>query len=507
MRGGCIASKRGTPRRARFPISKPRRAAARFPRGVGLPGRVWESGEPAWIPDVVVDANFPRAPVAASEGLHGAFAFPIRSGGEVLGVIEFFSRELQQPDADLLARISALGSQIGQFIDRKRSEEEREQLLVRERAARSEAETANRAKDEFLAMLGHELRNPLGAIANAGSLLEQIADDDRGEAARGIIARQTAHLAVLVDDLLDVARVQSGRVRLQREAVDLGKLVERCVETSMPSGRARDRELHISTMPVLVDGDPARLDQIVTNLLSNALKYSLPGGKIWVDVSCDHGLAVLRVRDDGVGISPELLPRVFDLFMQADRSLDRSKGGLGLGLTLVKRLVELHGGMVSAHSDGPGMGSEFTIELPLGLYTNAQPTDSDRTSKVVARRVLVIEDHPDARESMCLLLTAAGHTVRAAEDGVEGLAVLRSWRPDFAIVDIGLPGLDGYALARTVRAEPELNGVRLVALTGYGQSEDQTRAIEAGFQLHLVKPVAVDTLNRVFEGEEDPRGS
>jgi len=468
-----------------------------FARGIGLPGRVLSSGEPDWIADVVVDTNFPRAESAASEGLHGAFAFPFRRGGEVLGVIEFFSRELQEPDADLLARIAALGSQIGQFVERQRAELAREDLLARERAARSEAELANRAKDEFLAMLGHELRNPLGAITNATHVLELGASDERSTASRAIIARQTAHLARLVDDLLDVARVQSGRVELHREAVDLGKLVERCAEALEPEEQGR--ELRLSTPSLFVDADPSRLEQIVTNLLANALKYTAPGGHVWASVARERGRAVLRVRDDGIGISPELLPRVFDLFVQADRSLDRSKGGLGLGLTLVKRLVELHGGAVSAKSDGPDCGSDFSVELPLATGADSGRADSAAAAGPRARRILVVEDHEDAREGLELLLETMGHSVMVASDGVEGLAALHRWRPEVAIIDIGLPGLDGYALARAVRTDRELDGVQLVALTGYSGSENRQQAIEAGFQLHLVKPVDPKALRRAFE--------
>jgi signal transduction histidine kinase/integral membrane sensor domain MASE1/CheY-like chemotaxis protein len=485
-----------SPERA-FPLFADATRGRTFERGVGLPGRVWASGEPAWIPDVVVDANFPRAASAASEGIHGAFAFPVRRGGEVLGVIEFFNRELQQPDADLLARIAALGSQIGQFIERQRAELAREDLLARERAARSEAELANRAKDEFLAMLGHELRNPLGAITNATHVLDLGASAERVAASRAILTRQTAHLTRLVDDLLDVARVQSGRVELQREVVDLGKVVERCVETLEP---AEPRcAIHLSTSSLFVDADPARLDQVVTNLLDNALKYTAPGGNVWVRVARERDRAVLRVRDDGIGISTELLPRVFDLFVQADRSLDRSKGGLGLGLTLVKRLVELHGGVVSAHSDGLDRGSEFVVELPLATGDESGKEAAAAPVVPLVRRVLIVEDHEDAREGLQLLLSTIGHSVSVACDGVEGLEMLRRWRPDVAIIDIGLPGLDGYALARAVRSEPELNGVLLVALTGYSGNENRQQAIDAGFQLHLVKPVDPKTLRRVFE--------
>jgi CheY-like chemotaxis protein/two-component sensor histidine kinase len=299
--------------------------------------------------------------------------------------------------------------------------------------------------------------------------------------------------------LLDVARVQSGHIELQREAVDLGKLVEHCAETLGPAEHVRARELTLSTPSLLVDADPARLEQIVTNLLANALKYTAPGGQISVSVRREHNRALLCVKDDGIGIAPDLLPRVFDLFVQADRSLDRSKGGLGLGLTLVKRLADLHGGTVSAHSEGPDRGSEFIVDLPLARPGDSRTAGPDPSVAPLACRVLIVEDHPDAREGLRLLLNTMGHTVRVAANGDEGLRTLRSWRPDVAIVDIGLPGLDGYALARAVRTERELNGVLLVALTGYGRSEDRQQAIDAGFEMHLVKPVSLEVLSRVFD--------
>jgi signal transduction histidine kinase len=304
--------------------------------------------------------------VASATAIWGtaAGAGPFGGGDVAQGVVQ----------AQLFLAVIAVTGLIlaGAISERKHAEDEREQMFARERAARSEAELANRAKDEFLAMLGHELRNPLAAITNATSVLERIASDDRFASARAIIARQAAHLSLLVDDLLDVARVQSGRVELQREAVDLGQLVERCAETLATAEHARDRELCISTASVRVDGDPARLEQIVTNLLGNALKYTPAGGHVWVEVRPERGRALVCVRDDGIGISRDLQPRVFDLFVQADRSLDGSKGGLGLGLTLVKRLVELHGGTVAVHSAGLGQGSEFTVELPLA------PTEARR---------------------------------------------------------------------------------------------------------------------------------
>jgi PAS domain S-box-containing protein len=606
-----------------------------FEPGVGLPGRVWTSGAPAWIPDVVADANFPRAPVAAEAGLHGAFGFPIVLDDDTLGVIEFFSRELQRPDPALLDSMRAIGSQIGFFIDRrraegavrasearktaivnaaldaivvmdhegritefnpgaerifghrradaigrslaelvipprlrdehrrglarylatgegpmmgrriettavradgtefpvelavngvsadgrpvftgyvrditerKRAESEREELLARERQARSEAEAANRAKDQFLAMLGHELRNPLGAIASAAGVLSLVDRDPRTAQPREIIARQAGHLARLVDDLLDVARLTSGRVELRYQAVDLGKLVDQCVAVVRARGGGHIPRLSVSTVSAVVDADPVRLEQVVTNLLDNAVKYTPPSGEIGVTVTAEGGRGVLRVRDTGAGIAPELLPRVFDLFVQADRSLDRSKGGLGLGLTLVQRLVSLHGGRVSAHSEGLGRGSEFVVELPL-RRAPAEPRPSAPPAAVGRRRVLIVEDHDDARESLRLLLTEEGHEVAAARDGLDGLDQLRRLRPDVALVDIGLPGLDGYGLAAAARSDPEIRDLFLVAVTGYGQPEDRRHALDAGFDEHMVKPVTREALVRALARARVPGAS
>jgi signal transduction histidine kinase/ActR/RegA family two-component response regulator len=379
--------------------------------------------------------------------------------------------------------------------ERKRAEVEREEILARERLARSEAEAASRAKDEFLAMLGHELRNPLGAIASAVSVLNLAGRDARTAQPREIIVRQVGHLVRLVDDLLDVARLTSGRVGLQRRLVDLGGLVEESVTTLRAAGHGH--QVSVATVPAVVNGDPVRLGQIVTNLLDNAVKYTPPDGRIWVTVTSEDYRAVLRVRDTGMGIGPELLPRVFDLFVQADRSLDRAKGGLGLGLTLVRRLVHLHGGQVSAHSGGPGCGSEFVVALPL-CQAAADPERLEAPARLDRRRVLIIEDHQDARESLRLLLAEEGHDVEVARDGPEGLDMLRRWRPEIALVDIGLPGLDGYRLAAAARSDPGTRGIFLVAVTGYGQPEDRRQAADAGFDEHIVKPVTPEALRRAM---------
>jgi PAS domain S-box-containing protein len=771
---------------------------ASFAAGIGLPGRVWQSGEPQWIHDVVADSNFLRAPVAAREGLHGAVGFPIKLGSVTLGVMEFFSSELRSPDADTLDMMAAIGNQIGQFIDRKHAQdavreseerlrfaleaartwtwdvnletadvrwsenvghildlapgassgdvlgvlqsmhpEDRERVarayleslhegklfdveyrLVRgdgterwaavrgralhddagrplrmlgvgtditerkriesllaeetetvdlvnrtgqmlsaeldlsklvqgvtdaatrltgakfgalfyrsreakdgehslyalsgasggaaglpmprltellgptfrrdgairlddvendprfarnfpyqglppghlrvssylavpvvsrsaevlgglffahpkpamfgereeriavalaaqaavaidnarlyeaERKAREGAESANRAKDEFLAMLGHELRNPIGAISNSIRVLAAGGvSEDRARGLHAIVARQTATLARLVDDLLDVSRLTSGKIVLKREPVNLADVAERCLASLSAAGRMNHHEMRLATEPVWVDGDMTRLEQVLGNLLENALKYTVPGGRIEVMVSAEAERAIVRVRDSGRGIEPEMIPKIFDVFTQAPQSLERAQGGLGIGLTLVKRLVELHGGEVTATSEGPGRGSEFTICLVRRSAPDT-PTRPPVVAKPRPRRILVVEDYADAREAVRALLEADGHGVEIATSGDDGVAKALDLTPDVAIVDVGLPGLDGYEVARRIRRAPAGQRVYLIALTGYGQANDRRRAHEAGFDVHLVKPLDPVELSRaLFEAE------
>jgi PAS domain S-box-containing protein len=369
---------------------------------------------------------------------------------------------------------------------------ERKQLEAESRARSEEAEAANRAKDEFLAMLGHELRNPLGTITNAVAALDTLGADETTRRLTAIIGRQTRHLGRLVDDLLDVARVTSGKIGLRTQPLDLHELAGRCLEALAHAGRTREHRVRLQGAAVHVEGDAARLEQVVNNLVDNALKYTPAGGAITVRTERAGGEAILRVSDTGKGIHADVLGRIFDLFVQEPQTLERSRGGLGLGLTLVRRLVELHGGSVSATSGGPGQGSEFTVRLPARTVTGADggPSAAERPAPSTARRrVLIVEDNPDARESLRLLLELAGHLVETSEDGPGGLAQLEAFRPEIALIDLGLPGLDGYALARLARGRAQTRGIRLVALTGYGQTEDQRRALAAGFDLHVTKPV------------------
>jgi PAS domain S-box-containing protein len=354
-----------------------------------------------------------------------------------------------------------------------------------------------RAKDEFLAMLGHELRNPLGTLSNAVAVLERLEGDETMRHVVAIIGRQTAHLARLVDDLLDVARVTSGKVELQRRVVELRALARRCLDALAQAGRTERHEVRLEGPTVHVHADPARVEQVVNNLLDNAVKYTPPGGRVIVTTEWTGDAAVLRVRDSGQGIRTDLLGRVFDLFVQEPQSLDRSRGGLGLGLALVKRLVELHGGSVAAWSAGAGQGSEFTVRLPAVVPPEGELVGAGGATRatVSPRRVLVVEDSPDARQSLRLLLELAGHEVETSEDGPSGLAKLGAFRPDVALIDLGLPGMDGYAVARELRRRPDTRAIRLVAVTGYGQAEDRRRALAAGFDQHVTKPVDATMLD------------
>jgi PAS domain S-box-containing protein len=376
--------------------------------------------------------------------------------------------------------------------ERKRVERDRAQLY-------EEAQQANRAKDEFIAMLGHELRNPLGAISSAVRLLEPAdALSDRAALARDVIARQTRHLARLVDDLLDVVRVMTGKVLLERQPMELAEVVTRHVGSLRTTGKMQDHVVTVEAAPVWVDADIVRMEQVIGNLVSNALKYTPAGGHITITVKTEGGDAVLSVADTGVGIAPHLVTRIFDLFVQGERRLDRAQGGLGIGLTLVRRLVELHGGSVRAESAGVGGGSRFTVRLRAVPAPRAAAAAGVAPRPVVPRRILVVEDNRDARDMLRHLLEASGHEVHEALDGRQGLEAALRLRPDVALIDLGLPELDGYELARRIRTVDPDRRMLLVAVTGYGSAEDRERSLTAGFDLHLVKPVDVDTLNDVL---------
>jgi PAS domain S-box-containing protein len=366
-------------------------------------------------------------------------------------------------------------------------------------------ESAERQIAEFLAMLGHELRNPLAPIRNAVAMMKgnELNPSQLGWA-RDVIDRQITHLARLVDDLLDVGRITSGKISLRKEPMALASVVLGAVEASRPLIEARKHTLEIvlSDEPLHSKGDPTRLSQIVQNLLNNAAKYTPSGGHIRLAVEERDGEAVIRVRDTGIGIPADLLPKVFDLFTQGDRSLDRSEGGLGIGLTLVRKLVRMHGGSVEAHSEGPGRGAEFVVRLPLlavpSTPASSPDQDAETSSQGSSRRVLVVDDNADSLESMEVLLQIWGHEVRTAHDGPAALAVAAEYRPDVVLLDIGLPGMSGYEVAQRLREVPGLAGTTLVAVTGYGQESDRRRTRDAGFDRHLVKPVEPNHLQEIL---------
>jgi CheY-like chemotaxis protein len=377
--------------------------------------------------------------------------------------------------------------------ERRRAERERTEILARAHAARDEAESANRAKDEFLAMLGHELRNPLGAISNALYVLELVGSQTAPAVqARQVIGRGLEHLTRMVDDLLDVARVTRGTVVLDRRPVNLAETVTQSLSALSASGRTARHQITVDVEPAWVDADPVRVQQIVTNLIVNAIKYTPADGTIHVTVGAPDDSAVVKVADSGIGISAAMLPRVFEPFAQGDRTLERSPGGLGIGLTLARRLVEAHGGTIEAESDGAGRGSAFTVRLP--RLTTPQEPEAVVREGPAPRRILLVEDSQDARDMLRMYLAQLGHQVYEAADGPSAVEAALRVLPDVALIDIGLPGVDGYEVARRIRGTPDGRHLYLVAVTGYGQPKDRDQALAAGFDDYLVKPFDRDRL-------------
>ncbi|MDQ2704975.1 MAG: ATP-binding protein, partial [Pseudomonadota bacterium] len=395
----------------------------------------------------------------------------------------------------------------------QRATEALAELRLREETARKEAEQmrevaerANRTKDEFLAMLGHELRNPLSPILTALQLMK-LRGDDGQERERTVIERQVSHLTRLVDDLLDVSRIAQGKVELKEELVELWDVVSRAIETASPLLEQRAHTLHVEVprRGLVVRADPTRLSQVISNLLTNAAKYTGPGGRISLLGALNDGDVELRVKDNGIGIPSEVLPRVFDLFTQGAQALDRAEGGLGLGLTIVRSLVQRHGGAVSAHSAGPGEGSEFVVSLPaaaIPVYEGPgieAMSDMEGTTGATPTplRILVVDDNEDSAEMLALALSGMGFETRMSIDAPSALRVAEEFEPNIAILDLGLPVMDGFELAGRLRALPGLSRIRLIALTGYGQESDRQRTRAAGFDHHLVKPVDLFEVRKV----------
>jgi PAS domain S-box-containing protein len=461
---------------------------------------VLRSGRPEIVEEITDDMLIRGAKderhlqLIRSLGLRSYICVPLVIPGKTLGLVTFATAESgrRYTEADLalamdLAHRAAVAIENTQLFQALRD--------------------ADRRKDEFLATLAHELRNPLAPIRNALQILKMPrVDSQTAERSREMMERQIQHLVRLVDDLLDVSRVMRGKIELRRERVELATIVARAIETVQPLVDAQCHELcvRVSAESLALDADPVRLTQVLGNLLTNAAKYTDSGGCIWLTAERDGDMAVLRVRDNGIGIDPRMLPTVFELFVQADHASTKAQGGLGIGLTLVKNLVEMHNGVVQARSEGLGKGCEFTVRLPL----MAQPLGPDHVPRKGGRttpppspsgkRLLVVDDNEDAANSLAMLLRLQGHEARVAFSGVAALEMTKVYTPDAAFLDIGMPGMDGYEVARRIRQQPGLGGVVLAALTGWGQQEDRRRTAEAGFNYHLVKPLDPDALEKLL---------
>jgi signal transduction histidine kinase len=450
-------------------------------------------------------------------GSTASVVFPLMAEDRLIGTLAFGTRRRPRFTVEELAVLQMVADQIAIAL-------ERERLVTELKASNAELADADRRKDEFLAMLAHELRNPLAPIVNALHVLglDTPALGDNFARAHATMDRQVRHLIRLVDDLLDVSRITQGKIELRRERAHLQSIVEQALQIARPVVDARKHRLTIDVpaTPIPVLADVTRMTQVIANLLNNAAKYTNPGGTIHLAVERADEEVVVRVKDSGIGMRAEMLPRVFELFVQADSAVDRAAGGLGIGLTLVKRLVQMHGGEVIARSEGPGRGSEFIVTIPTAIGDDANvdvsahvvvvpslPVVGDGTARRL--RILVVEDNPDIRETLKELLEIEGHEVTLVEDGNAAVAAAGNGHEhDVALVDIGLPGLDGYGVAHELRAIQKQKGFprRLIAMTGYGQAEDRRRALEAGFDAHLVKPVDPELLTRLLAAQQPNEG-
>jgi signal transduction histidine kinase/DNA-binding response OmpR family regulator len=482
----------------------------KFKIGIGLPGQVWEKNAPIWLPNTVRGEKFPRASFAATVGLHSAVGFPIKIGKEVFGVIEFFTRRPLLSDQNLLNMLEATGSEIGQFIQRKRVEVERENLLLREKTLREQAEKASRLKDEFLATVSHELRTPLNAILGWGQMLHtgKLTDPDRDRALETIY-RNAKSQAQLIDDLLDTSRLITGNLRLNLSPTSVAKVIESALDVVRPAAEAKKINLSAvyNSKIETVTCDSHRLQQMIWNLLTNAVKFTPNGGNVEIALEQSGNNIQIKVKDTGQGIPGEFLPFVFDRFRQADSSSTRRHGGLGLGLAIVRHLAELHGGSVKAESEGENQGAVFTITLPASLTANNHKESEleenngyqkkeSSALELDGLRILIVDDDADTCEMLTFALNQWGAQAQASGSVSEAFSSLSEWQPDILLTDINMPGEDGYALISKVRSlTPEkIASIPAIALTALARPEDSEQAISAGFQLHFAKPVDTQKL-------------
>jgi len=472
---------------------------SRIPVGEMKIGRIAESQQPLLTNDAPHDPHISDPEWAQREGMVAFAGYPLVVAGRTVGVMAMFSRHsLPQTALDELAPVAQA---IAQCIERKRTEQELHETVARCMEAEEEAQEAVRKRDRFLAMLSHELRNPLAAVLNASHVLDLDTGESKSavETARGVIRRQSRQMARLLDDLLDVSRITRDKIEIRRQTIDLRTAARDAIEAVRPHFDAKGLQLEVDLpeSPVGVEGDPARLQQIQVNLLTNAAKYTPRGGLARLRIARDGDQVLLSVSDTGMGIPQEMRERIFDLFVQSAGTA--SNGGMGVGLTLVRSLARLHGGEVTARSDGPGHGSEFLVRLPASRVTFDAGAAEHRLCPPARRRILLIEDHPAVREMTQTLLESSGHEIATAGDGPSGVEAVQQFKPDVAIVDIGLPGMSGYEVARAIRGLPEGKELLMLAVTGYGQPEDRRRALEAGFDAHLVKPVDLNQLADVLD--------
>lgn len=427
--------------------------------------------------------------------------------GAADAAVSFAHGERAQTESDVVEvqRLHAALSEAGKLLEaerasREQAEGERLRLLESEQTARRIAGQQMEERDKFLALLSHDIRNPLSAIASASDIIGMEAEGNaRVARAREVLERQSGHLAAVVDELLDVTRVTNGKIPLNAEHVDLALIAVACLDGLRAAGRCGGHEITVTSAQAWVYGDRARLEQIVNNLLLNALRYTPDDGNIDVAVHAEGRDAVLTVRDSGIGMSAELLPKVFDLFAQGAEDAARGKGGMGVGLTLVRQLVQMHGGTVEASSPGTGKGSKFTVRLPLSAPGGAHAPAAAAAPAGGPYRVLLIEDNLDARMMLAMGLGMHGHTVYEAGEGHAGIDLAQEMNPDVAVIDIGLPGMDGLEVASALRRDVRTRHIRLIALTGYGQEADRQRALDAGFDAHMVKPANMEALLQLLQ--------